>query len=140
VNASRERAFNVCTLYIRGAYAVVTMDERQLSLLRRKLDALSYAEPLDPVSGPLVHKILDDLVHTTESYRTLKLQHARQAQEISSFTTKVSGVWAGSWLPLRTEFCNHFPSAAGSAQAGRWQGDRREQSVARAARTTSRAV
>jgi hypothetical protein len=68
------------------------MDERQLTLLRRKLEALNYTQPLQPESGPLVESLVADLVSTTESHRQLKLQNARQAQEIAGFNTKLEVV------------------------------------------------
>jgi hypothetical protein len=67
------------------------MDERSLVLLRRKLEALNYTERLDAASAPLVVKLVEDLVRTTDSYRSVKLQSAKYAQEISAFNTKVSG-------------------------------------------------
>ena len=65
------------------------MDERSLILLRRKLEALNYTDPLDAVSAPLVSKLTDDLVRTNDSHRSVKLQAAKYAQEISTFNTKV---------------------------------------------------
>lgn len=65
------------------------MDDRQLAMLRRKLDALSYSEDLDSSSAPLVQKLVDDLVHTTDSYRVLKQQCSKQAQEIAAFDSRV---------------------------------------------------
>lgn len=74
------------------------MDERQRVLLRKKLEALSYLEPFDASSAPLVQRLVDDVVRTTESYRGLKLQCAKQAQEISTFNSKVG---ACSGHPVR---------------------------------------
>lgn len=68
---------------------VTRLDDRQFIQLKRKLEALSYVEPLDTASAPLVQKLVDDLVHATESYRDLKLQNATQSQEIVAFDTKV---------------------------------------------------
>lgn len=65
------------------------MDERALVLLRRKLEALNYTERLDAASAPLVSRLVDDLVRTTDSYRSAKLQSGKFAQEISTFNTKV---------------------------------------------------
>jgi hypothetical protein len=60
--------------------------------LRRRLEALGYSEALEGQSVPLVSKLVDDLVHTTESYRSLKINCARQATEINAFEQKVSEV------------------------------------------------
>ena len=60
-----------------------------MHLLRRKLEALSYTEKLDATSGALVERLVDDLVHTTESYRTLKMQAAKQAAETEACQSKV---------------------------------------------------
>jgi hypothetical protein len=68
------------------------MDDRQLTLLRRKLEALNYTQPLHPASAPLVDSLVSDLVRTTDSYRQLKLQSAQQAQEIAGFNTKLEVV------------------------------------------------
>ena len=68
------------------------MDERQLALLGRKLEALNYTQPLHPACAPLVDNLVSDLVRTTESYRQLKLQCAQQAQEIAGFSTKLEVV------------------------------------------------
>jgi hypothetical protein len=69
------------------------MDERSLVLLRRKLEALSYNEPLDALSAPLASRLIDDLVRTTDSHRSVKLQAAKYAQEISTFNTKVHAAY-----------------------------------------------
>ncbi len=68
------------------------MGERQLTMLRRKLEALNYTHPLHPGCAPLVDNLVSDLVRTTESYRQCKLQCAQQAQEIASFNTKLEVV------------------------------------------------
>lgn len=72
------------------------MDERSLALLRRKLEALHYTEPLDAGSAPLVSRVVDDLVRTSDAYRATKLQCAKQAQEASMYSTKVGSPTWGS--------------------------------------------
>jgi hypothetical protein len=73
------------------------MDERSLTVLRRKLEALNYTERLDAVCGPLVERLVEDLVRTTDSYRGAKLQASKYAQEIATFNTKVrAGAGAGA--------------------------------------------
>lgn len=64
------------------------MEQQELELLRRKLDALSYDHPVDDFSGPLVQKLVDDLVHTTESYRGLKQQSVVFTNHISDLNDK----------------------------------------------------
>lgn len=66
------------------------VDERGLVLLRRKLEALNYTEPLDAGSAGLVNHLVNDLIRTTDSYRSIKLQAAQYAQEVATFNTKVS--------------------------------------------------
>jgi hypothetical protein len=66
------------------------VDERGLVLLRRKLEALNYTEPLDAASASLVNHLVNDLILTTDSYRSIKLQAAQYAQEVATFNTKVS--------------------------------------------------
>lgn len=53
----------------------VTSDE-QLLELRRKLEALGFDDPFDRSSAPLVRKLLDDLIHSTESLRALKVRRS----------------------------------------------------------------
>lgn len=65
------------------------MEERALVLLRRKLEALNYTEPLDLASAALVSHLVGDLIRTTDSYRSVKLQASKYAQDISRFNTKV---------------------------------------------------
>lgn len=65
------------------------IDERGLVLLRRKLEALNYTEPLDAASASLVNHLVNDLIRTTDSYRSIKLQAAQYAQEVATFNTKV---------------------------------------------------
>ena len=75
-----------------GGYAVhlvYKMEQQALQLLKRKLDALSYMEPVDEHSAPLVQKLVDDLVHTTESYRGLKQQSLTHHHHISNLNDKV---------------------------------------------------
>lgn len=78
---------------LRGSFA---MDERQLTLLKRKLEALNYTQPLENTSAPLVQALVEDLVHTTESYRALKLQTSRQGQEINQFNNQAR---RSAWNP-----------------------------------------
>ena len=57
--------------------AEASVDDRQLVALKRKLESLQYRDDFDRRSAPLVQKLLDDLVHTTESYRALKVRRGR---------------------------------------------------------------
>uniref|UniRef100_A0A061RMJ2 Centrosomal protein of 135 kDa n=1 Tax=Tetraselmis sp. GSL018 TaxID=582737 RepID=A0A061RMJ2_9CHLO len=68
------------------------MDQRNFSLLCRKLEALNYTDSLEPSSAPLVQKLVDDLVHTTESYRALKLKASKHEQEGEQWQGKLE-VW-----------------------------------------------
>lgn len=65
------------------------LEEHQFGLLKRKLDALNYTHPVEAVSAPLVQALLDDLVHTTEAYRALKLETNKQGQQIYTFDNQV---------------------------------------------------
>lgn len=59
----------------------------EIAALRRKLEALNYIEGLDSVnaySAPLTKRLLDDVVHTTERYRSLKMQETRKSYELES--------------------------------------------------------
>ena len=66
------------------------MDGYRLSQLRKKLEALNYKEPLDNGSAALVDKLVADLLHTTDSYRDLKLQVAKKSQDVEDSQHKVA--------------------------------------------------
>ncbi|UPQ97518.1 hypothetical protein HOP50_01g08130 [Chloropicon primus] len=53
---------------------------------------MKYPEPLDKLSVPLAEHLVDDLVHTTESYRNLKLQHNKTVQEFGSAADKLDAL------------------------------------------------
>lgn len=57
----------------------------RVGALRRKLDALAYAETLEPGSAALAERLLADLVATTESWRALKLRDAARGQQLAAF-------------------------------------------------------
>ena len=61
----------------------------RVAVLRRKLDALAYAEPLEPGSAALAERLLGDLVATTESWRALKLRDAARGQQLAEFQAQV---------------------------------------------------
>ncbi|GMH37469.1 hypothetical protein BSKO_05342 [Bryopsis sp. KO-2023] len=67
----------------------MSLDERQINLLKRKLEAFGYSQPLDSKSASLVKSLVDDLVHATESYRAIKLQGTKQGQEIENFNSQI---------------------------------------------------
>ena len=61
-----------------------------LGLLRRKLDLLEYNEPLGAGSEELVSRLVDDLIHTTESYRDIKTALNARNKELSQHASKVA--------------------------------------------------
>jgi predicted patatin/cPLA2 family phospholipase len=63
-------------------------DERHMLLLRRKLQALNYNDHLDETSSDLVQNLVNDLVHTTESYRSLKERSEQQQHQLATFQSK----------------------------------------------------
>ena len=65
------------------------MEGYKLSQLRKKLEALNYKQPLETVSAPLIDTLVTDLLHTTDSYRDLKLQVAKKSQNIADSQHKV---------------------------------------------------
>lgn len=65
------------------------MDSQKLQLLKRKLEALNYKEHVEASSAPLVDKIVGDLLHTTDSYRDLKLQLAKRSQDLEDQRNQV---------------------------------------------------
>lgn len=63
--------------------------ERHLDILKRQLRVLNYHDGFDISSYDLVQKLVADLVHTTETYQSLKLVSTEQHQEIATFRSKV---------------------------------------------------
>lgn len=49
-----------------------TAMEKRFLLLKKRLDALHYCQPLTIESSALVEKLLNDLVKTTEGFQQLK--------------------------------------------------------------------
>ena len=71
------------------------MDSEELGLLRKKLFLLEYPGSFDADSAPLIERLVDDLIHTTESYRDLKAQSDHQQTKIDTFSSKVSfQIWS----------------------------------------------
>lgn len=64
------------------------MADRQFLLLKRKLQALNYNDEVDIKSAQLVENLVSDLMHTTESYRALKLQSGKQLQTAQDSSSK----------------------------------------------------
>lgn len=67
-------------------------DERAFLILKRKLATLKYTDhkyTLDVSSCALVDRLVDDLVRTTESYQSLKVQEHQKQLESSAFQSKV---------------------------------------------------
>lgn len=50
------------------------MAEAKFVSLRKRLDQLGYKQPLGIESLPLVEKLFNDLIHTTESLKESKLK------------------------------------------------------------------
>lgn len=65
------------------------MDSHNVHLLKRKLEALNYKEHVDASSAPLVDKLIADVLHTTDSYRDLKLQLAQRSQDLEDHRNQV---------------------------------------------------
>jgi len=65
------------------------MQAADLGLLRRKLELLDYREPLGEGSQELVARLVDDLIHTTESYRDIKTTLTARDRELSQHASKV---------------------------------------------------
>lgn len=61
-------------------------------VVKRKLETMKYSEPLDKLSVPLAEHLVDDLVHTTKSYRNLKLQHNHAMQELGETSGKLNAL------------------------------------------------
>ncbi|XP_072294915.1 centrosomal protein of 135 kDa isoform X2 [Eucyclogobius newberryi] len=59
--------------------------ERKFVNLRKRLDQLGYRHPLGIESLPLVEKLFNDLVHTTESLRSAQLSVGKTEKESKNF-------------------------------------------------------
>jgi centrosomal protein CEP135 len=51
-----------------------SLSEQKYIQLRKRLDQLGYRQTLGIDSLPLIEKLFNDLVHTTESLKKLKLE------------------------------------------------------------------
>lgn len=51
---------------------MATSSEQKYLLLRKRLDQFGYKQPLAIESLPLVEKLFQDLIHTTESLKKAK--------------------------------------------------------------------
>lgn len=60
---------------------MATAMERKFTGLRKRLDQLGYRQPLGVESVPLVERIFNDLLHTTESLRNAKLQMSKNKDQ-----------------------------------------------------------
>lgn len=69
--------------------------EQKYHGLKSQLQALNYLQPLGVESAPLVEKLLEDLVMTTESYRNLERRANKEAQSLN--------ILQGQVLPLKNE-------------------------------------
>ncbi|KAJ8028410.1 hypothetical protein HOLleu_30630 [Holothuria leucospilota] len=71
------------------------MAEAKFITLRKRLDQLGYKQPLGLESLPLVEKLFNDLIHTTESLKEAKLK--------VSHPVKVASRWEEHVEPYRNE-------------------------------------
>ncbi|XP_071511617.1 centrosomal protein of 135 kDa-like [Diadema antillarum] len=69
--------------------------ERKYTALRKRLDQLGYRQALGIESVPLVERLFNDLIHTTESLKKAKLQAGK--------TVKEKGSWEEQIEPYRSE-------------------------------------
>lgn len=74
----------------------------RVAVLRRKLDALAYAEPVEAGSAALVERLVADLVATTESWRGIKLRDAARGQQLGEFQAQVRLFERMSWHKRRS--------------------------------------
>ncbi len=51
-----------------------SLSEQKYTALRKRLDQLGYRQTLGIDSLPLIEKLFNDLVHTTESLKKVKLE------------------------------------------------------------------
>ena len=63
---------------------MAALAEKRLGALKRKLEAMQYTDALDVRSAPLVERLVEDLLHTTESYRALKIRNSRTLQDLEA--------------------------------------------------------
>lgn len=65
------------------------MGSLRTTTLRHKLDALSFNEPFEEMSIPLIERLIEHIVQSTESYRQLTLQATSKNQQLDEYETKV---------------------------------------------------
>lgn len=58
------------------AASATSISEQKYTQLRKRLDQLGYRQTLGIESLPLIEKLFNDLVHTTESLKKTKLEVA----------------------------------------------------------------
>ncbi|KAK3289417.1 hypothetical protein CYMTET_3154 [Cymbomonas tetramitiformis] len=88
--------------------APLTIDEARLAQLRRKLESLNYGDTFDLSSVPLIQKLLDDLVHTTESYRALKLRNSSSSHELETYKAKLDVLYQDNARLLKENNALHL--------------------------------
>lgn len=74
---------------------IVVVKDNEFHRLKKKLEALSYMQPLDPKSAPLVSRLLADLLLATQSNQDLEVSVEKQATALDVLQAEVS--------PLRHE-------------------------------------
>lgn len=74
---------------------MATATERKFTSVRKRLDQLGYRQPLVIESLPLVEKLFGDLLHTTESLKSAKLQLSKQREQ--------KNVWEAHVEPYRDD-------------------------------------
>eukprot|EP00884_Botryococcus_braunii_P001453 jgi/Botrbrau1/11308/Bobra.0038s0069.1 len=68
------------------------MGSPRATTLRHKLDALSFNEPFDNVSLPLIERLLEHIVQSSEGFRHLSLRTTSTSQQLEEYETKVEAL------------------------------------------------
>ncbi|KAK2182665.1 hypothetical protein NP493_341g00002 [Ridgeia piscesae] len=64
--------------------SITTKAQESFTNLRKRLDQLGYQQPLGIESLPLVERLFADLLHTTESLRSMKVENGKKKKEDST--------------------------------------------------------
>jgi centrosomal protein CEP135 len=76
-----------------------SISEQKYVNLRKRLDQLGYRQTLGVESLPLIEKLFNDLIHTTESLKKTKLELSKSADQLNVSLKNASVTSNGDLVP-----------------------------------------
>ena len=76
-----------------------SISEQKYVNLRKRLDQLGYRQTLGVESLPLIEKLFNDLIHTTESLKKTKLELSKSTDQLNISLKNASVASNGDLLP-----------------------------------------